>query len=543
MYRLTPLFRALALAALATCAGTAGPVGDGDAGSSRFDGGVPDSGAVDSGEVDAGQADAGAARQDGGVPDSGSPDSGVTDAGPTDAGTNGTSGDGGFDSGVVDSGVVDAGLPDAGPGDAGCARPPTSALIVNVKDRGARGDGVTNDTDAIQAAIDEVAGTGGTVLVPDGTYLIQLDRKPYAGKFGLEVKASMTFRMSPAAILKAIPLNNGSYGMIKVFDSSNVNIVGGTLVGDRDSFPSRGGEWGMGISIEGSSAVVIDGVVAKDFWGDGFYVAGGDPALGPLQARDITLCRVVSDHNRRQGISIIHASNVTIRDSSFRNTVGTLPESGIDIEPEPGNLVDHVTIEGSQFLDNAGDGVQCGAPFADMPQGAVLDVTVRRNVMRGNGRMGARLSNFRRCTLSSNLVEDSGQDGLLMDQVSDAGISDNVIRRSGERGLELIRASQNNTFTGNFIEASSQSANAGFENIVLWSDPANGVLANNTFRANQVRAGSQPNRPRVGVSVSTDSCVGNTFVDNDFKDAGSDVSFVDHGLGTRMWCGDAGACP
>lgn len=43
--------------------------------------------------------------------------------------------------------------------------------VVSVKDFGAVGDGITDDTDAIQAAIDSV-GTAGTVIIPDGNYLV-----------------------------------------------------------------------------------------------------------------------------------------------------------------------------------------------------------------------------------------------------------------------------------------------------------------------------------------------------------------------------------
>ena len=53
-----------------------------------------------------------------------------------------------------------------------CAKPPSSPLVLNVRDKGARGDGSSDDTVSIQAAIDEIAGTHGTVLVPDGTYLV-----------------------------------------------------------------------------------------------------------------------------------------------------------------------------------------------------------------------------------------------------------------------------------------------------------------------------------------------------------------------------------
>jgi polygalacturonase len=44
--------------------------------------------------------------------------------------------------------------------------------VANVMDFGATGDGSTNDTVAIQAAIDSLAATGGTVFFPTGEYLI-----------------------------------------------------------------------------------------------------------------------------------------------------------------------------------------------------------------------------------------------------------------------------------------------------------------------------------------------------------------------------------
>jgi polygalacturonase len=70
-----------------------------------------------------------------------------------------------------------------------CVEAPTSALVINVRDKGAKGDGETDDTAAIQAAIDEVGGTGGTVLVPKGTYTVDA-----VGKKRLTLKGDMTLK-------------------------------------------------------------------------------------------------------------------------------------------------------------------------------------------------------------------------------------------------------------------------------------------------------------------------------------------------------------
>ena len=50
--------------------------------------------------------------------------------------------------------------------------PDKDGQLVNVKDYGAVGDGVTNDTAAFNKGLAVCAVNGGTFLVPEGTYLI-----------------------------------------------------------------------------------------------------------------------------------------------------------------------------------------------------------------------------------------------------------------------------------------------------------------------------------------------------------------------------------
>lgn len=262
---------------------------------------------------------------------------------------------------VLAAGILCLAAPAWGAKFDGCAVKPTSPLVVNVKTKGAKGDGKADDTAAIQKAIDEVAGTGGTVYVPAGVYMVRATGK------SLRLGSRMTLKLADRAILKVIPNSAKRYATLRIAKVSDVTVVGGTLLGDRKTHGGKGGEWGMGIRIgPKSKRMTISGVTAKDMWGDGFYVNG---------VKDIAFCSVVADHNRRQGLSIISARNLLVTNSVFKNTRGTRPSAGIDIEPDrPEQKVKDVRIENSKFVNNAGGGIMIAGK-----RGPVADVAIRHN--------------------------------------------------------------------------------------------------------------------------------------------------------------------
>jgi translation initiation factor IF-1 len=247
----------------------------------------------------------------------------------------------------------------------GCAPPARARLVVNVKDKGAMGDGETNDTAAIQKAIDAVGGTGGTVYVPRGTYMVGA-----ASKKRLKLKSDMTLKLADGAVLKAIPNSSKSYAVLTISGVSDVTVTGGALEGERAEHKSKVGEWGMGIRIvRGSKRITVSGVTAKEMWGDGFYVQ---------DAADVAFCGVIADHNRRQGLSIVEADRVIVTDSVFQDTRGTRPSAGIDLEPDkPDQTVKDVRIEDSKFINNAGGGIQIAGK-----RGRVSNVEIARNVFK-----------------------------------------------------------------------------------------------------------------------------------------------------------------
>ena len=126
------------------------------------------------------------------------------------------------------------------------------ARVYNVRDHGAKGDGVTLDTPSIQAAVDAChRDGGGTVLVPAGTFHIG----------ALELRSNVTLHVAAGGKLlgsadgkqyhavDAIPLTgdstleDGNWALIFAVDSINVTVEGpGTIDGQGIQFhsPSRG---------------------------------------------------------------------------------------------------------------------------------------------------------------------------------------------------------------------------------------------------------------------------------------------------------------
>jgi hypothetical protein len=88
-------------------------------------------------------------------------------------------------------------------------------IFYNVKAYGAEGNGVTNDTASIQAAIEDMPDTGGTLLFPEGTYLIDdISIPPYPKVVNIQGSGMRATVLQPYSmntrILKTVPLVGGT---------------------------------------------------------------------------------------------------------------------------------------------------------------------------------------------------------------------------------------------------------------------------------------------------------------------------------------------
>lgn len=153
---------------------------------------------------------------------------------------------------------------------------------------------------------------------------------------GLRVPSHSHWVLHPDTRFRAIPNNDTGYEIIQIWNATDIVIEGNgaRCVGERGAHTGTTGEWGMGVSIRGSSRIKISDLGADDCWGDGYYI--GSTSEQPF-VEDVTILRPFGDNNRRQGLSLISAKRFLCEDSYFSNVNGTPPAWGIDVEPNSPN--------------------------------------------------------------------------------------------------------------------------------------------------------------------------------------------------------------
>ena len=228
-----------------------------------------------------------------------------------------------------------------------------AATTVDVRNFGAKGNGATNDTAAIQAAINSLPSTGGTVVIPPGTYGIDAIKS-------IRLRSNVILQMTPTTILGVIPNAAVHYEVLSIGGVSNVNINSGVLWGDRLTHKGTSGEHGFGVAILGANNVTVTGTVSNNMWGDGFYIGNGPTFGSSLKTRstNIKLVDVSADNNRRQGISLISGQNIAILRPKLTNTNGKSPSAGIDVEPNSkGDVLQNISIVDAYTANNETAGI------------------------------------------------------------------------------------------------------------------------------------------------------------------------------------------
>ncbi len=311
--------------------------------------------------------------------------------------------------------VAATGFPLARASSAEASRARGSARI-DVRDHGAKGDGVHDDTAAFQAAVDALPTAGGTVEVAAGDYLIDPTRS-------VRLRSRMHLALAAGATLRAMPNAKPKTNVLLGERLQDLEISGGRIIGERDAHLGTEGEWGHGIRLRACQRVTLRDIRISRCWGDGIS-AGGYMSRGRWSqpGSDLLLVGVVCEGNRRQGLTLGSYRGVRVRDCRFNGNGGTAPGAGIDIEPDA-DVARDIVIEDCEASGNRGAGIQLYKRAAA--------VTIRN------------------CT-----IERNGGPGILAFAALDSEFNGNRLQGNGGRGVAVRAGSRNIRVDGNPVASS-----------------------------------------------------------------------------------------
>ena len=352
---------------------------------------------------------------------------------------------------------------------------------------GARGDGQTDDSEAIMALAGALNARGGGAIAFRRGAIYRLGQQQFAGQLGRK----FAFGAVPMLALRGISgvrihgngamlkLNDGlrfgsfdpvsgkpiapqgkfierDFGatigaMLDIVDCSDVEIYDLVLDGNLPAL-AIGGRWGdrgiqraaIGVRVYQASRVLLRNVVARNHGQDGFYLCGRNRTAEGGRSDSIRMIGCRAEANGRQGMSIVGGRDLAFTDCTFADSgqgqVSSAPAAGVDIEPNGHDWATLLRFENCRFENNVGAGLLAGT-------GNSADLVVTRSTFwqgfrarpgdprgaRGSGdalwctRRGVQLRDCDIFGAITNLASDA--------QVTDCRIANRVHPRLGQAGI------------------------------------------------------------------------------------------------------------
>jgi polygalacturonase len=360
-----------------------------------------------------------------------------------------------------------------------------SGKVVNVKDFGARGDGVADDTAAIQKAIN-AAPDRSTIYFPAGTYDVSnfSVKNRSALSFTGEERNSVIRQKTGAARIATFEKSSDIVITKLAFDANGIHTYGGVVF-----YAAKG------VLIENNS--FIDSAPKHNRAGDHYSFVFGK---GAEPSQNIKIINNIIEYLQ---LEVDHSKNVVIEGNTVKNAIGTSgigiftvgndaiaedylikgntvidpPSAGFHVVTDPPSsrncVFRRITIEGNRLIrtKTTGYGIRLGTlDSSKRASGNVFaDITVKDNLIRieatapasrqlifANSSHSAGIL-FNRLTVTGNTIENEarGNTGFAIDlrRVQNSVVADNTIK-GATNGIGLASELWANEVRNNVVEAS-----------------------------------------------------------------------------------------
>lgn len=202
--------------------------------------------------------------------------------------------------------------------------------VLNVKDApyNAKGDGTTDDTEAIQAALDDAAFTGRTVLVDNGTFLtstlsVRSDTTLYVGQaasiLGVQDKTNYPLIETCAGLVNHAQIGRG---LVLTENASNVRIEGGGVIDGNGLYGYKVNDPPQSQRLQLARPCVILSVLSHDVTIQNVsLIRSAFWTLVPMESENVAIRNVnvnsINNTPNRDGIDPVDVVNLTIENCNI----------------------------------------------------------------------------------------------------------------------------------------------------------------------------------------------------------------------------------
>jgi parallel beta-helix repeat protein len=350
----------------------------------------------------------------------------------------------------------------------------SQSLEFNVKDYGAVGNNSTDDTTAIQSALNacNTAG-GGTVYFPKGIYIANPNT-------GLNVYSNTIIKGDGASTIKVKNATNLDGNLLRIENKTNVKIENIALDGNKTG---QTGSTNYGLYLSDSLNCVVDDVTTFNFSGVGTQIYDCD---------DCVVTNSTSYSNGYHGYEIEQCrATVVTNNIAYSNT-----RHGFYLAPG------EISGTGSK---------QC---------------VISHNIARNNSQYGISVgisvigSTYltQGCIINSNQIYENSHYGISLYQQDQQIVQNNIIRNNGFSGIYLYQ-SRLNKIEGNYLQNNSASLNNGYDEIQIEGGNDGTGSQNNTIAYNTIITNNGSAKARYAIREAHASDNSNQIVYNSVFDS------------------------